>query len=342
MKEIADCATPRFRRGEAIPGFVHVDLDGFWTLPQGYGFPEGETFERDPIYRFALARLLDLLDDLSIKATFFIVGRDLEIESKREAVREIAARGHELACHGYWHMIGMENLTGRMLEREIVSARDALTELTGAAPRGFRAPGYGCGPRTLEAIADAGFAYDGSFLPVPWWVGAALRFAAQGLRRKVARELHHAPDSIPEARGQYGGAAVWREIHRSHPELAGRIAVIPISVTPRLGLPMHASLGSAMLGQQRVLDAIKNLRAYMAIAFGRRYIDPGVPPVYLLHGMDAAAPEDYRGLLPKCLERHRGFSTPLETRMRFLNNVLGCFKEQFKIQRTDEWVDEVD
>ena len=92
------------------PGFVHVDLDGLWTLAACYGFDERTSFEHDPIFEYALPRLLDLLDRLSIKATFFIVGRDLELDYKRRAVAQIVDHGHELGNHSYSYSIGLEGL----------------------------------------------------------------------------------------------------------------------------------------------------------------------------------------------------------------------------------------
>ena len=46
-----------------------------------------------------LPRILDLFDEFKIKATFFVPGKTAEVYP--EAVKEIADRGHEIACHGY-------------------------------------------------------------------------------------------------------------------------------------------------------------------------------------------------------------------------------------------------
>ena len=48
-------------------------------------------------------RLLDLLDEREVKATFFVLG--WVAERAANLVREIAARGHEVACHGYSHQL---------------------------------------------------------------------------------------------------------------------------------------------------------------------------------------------------------------------------------------------
>src|ERR1700758_3285826 len=48
-------------------------------------------------------RLLDLFESLDLHATFFVLG--WVAERFPALVREIAAGGHELACHSYWHRL---------------------------------------------------------------------------------------------------------------------------------------------------------------------------------------------------------------------------------------------
>ena len=45
--------------------------------------------------------IFTLLDELGARATFFVLG--MTAERYPDLVREIAARGHELASHGYTH-----------------------------------------------------------------------------------------------------------------------------------------------------------------------------------------------------------------------------------------------
>ena len=42
--------------GGRPPGFVHVDLDGLWTLAGCYGYPEGVSFTQDPVFDQGLPR----------------------------------------------------------------------------------------------------------------------------------------------------------------------------------------------------------------------------------------------------------------------------------------------
>ena len=48
-------------------------------------------------------RVMDVFDDAGVTATFFVLG--WIAEHHPELVRDIAARGHEIACHGYSHQL---------------------------------------------------------------------------------------------------------------------------------------------------------------------------------------------------------------------------------------------
>jgi polysaccharide deacetylase family protein (PEP-CTERM system associated) len=106
--------------------------------------------------------LLDTLDSIGARATFFVLG----ITGRRhpELVREVAARGHELACHGFEHRRvydgGPEDLR-RDLERSL----DLLADLGAKRPIGYRAPAFSINRRTpwaYEVLAELGFGYDSS------------------------------------------------------------------------------------------------------------------------------------------------------------------------------------
>jgi hypothetical protein len=286
------------------PGFVHVDLDGIWTLAGAYGYPDGDSFENDIVYERGVERLLQLFDGMKIRATFFIVGRDLELPAKRDAVARIAAAGHEIANHSYTHPLNLESLPLETIRDEIRRTNDAVESATGKRPAGFRAPGYGVGPRTLEACIGEGMLYDGSRLPTRW--GPVLRWLAGRLRIRVQRELGAAARPVDDG-DQYrtmkltpDGAAVESE-NRWHPcalwPASGggrRLALLSVAVSPRLTLPIHASIG-ILLGPERVRKAIRGL------------VERNRTICYLLHGMDAIGIEDVTGRLPSALNSNRGF-----------------------------------
>jgi peptidoglycan/xylan/chitin deacetylase (PgdA/CDA1 family) len=100
----------------------------------------------------ALPRLLDDLDACRLRATFFVEAVNCEIYP--DAVREIAARGHELGMHGWMH----ERWAGLSAtdEREVVERAMAAYASLGLKPRGFRPPGGALNPGSPALLRGAG------------------------------------------------------------------------------------------------------------------------------------------------------------------------------------------
>jgi polysaccharide deacetylase family protein (PEP-CTERM system associated) len=111
-------------------------------------------------------RLLDLLDEAGITATFFILG--WVAERYPRLVREIVARGHEPACHSYWHRL-IHTMDAAAFREDTLRAKTVIEQAAGARVDGYRAPSFSITRRTpwaLEVLADAGFAYDSSIFPI--------------------------------------------------------------------------------------------------------------------------------------------------------------------------------
>lgn len=108
-----------------------------------------------------IPRILNLLDRHQIPSTFFVPGHTAH--RYPEAVRAIVAAGHEIAHHGYLH----EQPTALTLEQEIEAidrGLEALAEVAGVRPVGYRAPMWDLSWRTPELLADRGFLYDSSLM----------------------------------------------------------------------------------------------------------------------------------------------------------------------------------
>ena len=111
-------------------------------------------------------RLLDLFDEREVKATFFVLG--WVAERAVSLVREIAARGHEVACHGYSHQL-VYNQTPDVFREETLRSKHLLEDIVQVPVRGYRAASYSITERSrwaLDIIAEAGFDYDSSIFPV--------------------------------------------------------------------------------------------------------------------------------------------------------------------------------
>ena len=82
--------------------------------------------------------VLDLLDAAGARATFFCIAANAQRHP--ELVREIVRRGHSVENHSHVHSHRFSLLGPRGLAREIGAAQSVLSDVTGVAPRFFRAP----------------------------------------------------------------------------------------------------------------------------------------------------------------------------------------------------------
>jgi peptidoglycan/xylan/chitin deacetylase (PgdA/CDA1 family) len=118
-------------------------------------WPESEPLGSHFSVRRMLPRILGLLDELGLHATFFVEGLNAELYP--EALLEIANSGHELGYHGwrheYWPDLSPSE-EARLLELGV----HKLHEL-GVRPRGFRPPGGRLTPSSPELLENLGFTH---------------------------------------------------------------------------------------------------------------------------------------------------------------------------------------
>ena len=157
--------------------------------------------------RVALPRVVDLMDREQVPATFFFPAWSLKLAPEQADV--IQASGvHEIAVHGWIHERNT-SLDAATEERLLRQAVDALTEITGTAPVGYRAPSWNFSPNTLDIVRRMGFLYESSLmaddrpyelvqdgqptgiveLPVEWILDDAPLFNPQGTRYSPPREV---------------------------------------------------------------------------------------------------------------------------------------------------------
>ena len=94
------------------------------------------------------------------KATFFILGW----LGKRlpNLVREIHARGHEVASHGYSHELCSACSTEE-LKNDLTLSKKLLEDVIGAPVYGYRAPSFSINDDILKVVEQCGYLYDSSY-----------------------------------------------------------------------------------------------------------------------------------------------------------------------------------
>ena len=110
--------------------------------------------------------LLAMFDRAGISATFFVLG----CVAKRhpDMVRRIVAGGHEIASHGWEHIL-VHNQTPEAFAADVRQTKAFLEDLAGVEVTGYRAATFSIGKRTpwaFEVLAAEGYRYSSSIYPV--------------------------------------------------------------------------------------------------------------------------------------------------------------------------------
>jgi len=111
-------------------------------------------------------RVLEIFDRHHVKGTFFVLG--WVAHRYPGLIREIASRGHEIACHSFAHRL-VYDLTPVEFREDTRRAVEAIQQACGIIPRAYRAPSYSITQRSLwalEVLAELGFTHDSSIYPI--------------------------------------------------------------------------------------------------------------------------------------------------------------------------------
>jgi len=84
--------------------------------------------------------IMDILDKVQVKATFFIIGK--KIKGNEELIRQIIRRGHKIGNHSYEHSKLWDLHLSGNLRNDIQKTKDLIFEVTGVNTNYFRPP-YG-------------------------------------------------------------------------------------------------------------------------------------------------------------------------------------------------------
>jgi len=111
-------------------------------------------------------RLLELLAEAGVRATFFVLGA--VAQRHPDLVRDIATAGHEVGTHGYSHRF-VYKLTPQSFRADLDDSIHLLQDLTGQPVLGHRAPFFSITRESLwalDTLAECGIRYDSSIFPV--------------------------------------------------------------------------------------------------------------------------------------------------------------------------------
>jgi len=134
---------------------LSMDIEDWYHLDYFSGKKTDKTYSMlDGVVNY-----IELLGKYDIKTTFFTLSE--LADSAREIILYAAAQGHEIACHGKDHVRPVLKDVD-VFRREIVEAKETLSNLIGKEVVGYRAPCYSIDRERYDLVMAAGFKYSSS------------------------------------------------------------------------------------------------------------------------------------------------------------------------------------
>lgn len=154
-------------QASAIRNAMTIDVEDYFQVSAFAPYITRESWpERECRVEANVDRILAILDERGVKATFFTLG--WIAERYPALVKRIVAGGHELASHGYGHLRASDQDRAQF-RQDVGSAKAILEDIGGQAVLGYRAPSFSIGQGNLwalEVLHEAGYRYSSSIYPV--------------------------------------------------------------------------------------------------------------------------------------------------------------------------------
>lgn len=244
---------------------LSIDLDEIGCYTAIHGLPPPEGARAHAVYRNAVPRFEDLLERLSLHATFFAIGRDLSDSSAAATIARLHAAGHEIGNHTFHHRYDFTRQDEAALQQDIRDGASAIEASTHSKPTGFRAPGYTIVDSVFEALHAQGYSYDSSVFPCPpYYAAKALAIGGIALRRRKSHSIIDDPRVLGASADPY---RVGKPYHRK----GAGLLELPIGVTqdktgrlPFIGtsLALAGERGAAWLTRRIVGRPLVNLELH--------------------------------------------------------------------------------
>lgn len=251
---------------------VSLDVDNLWSYMKIHG---DNTWESRPSYlNTFIPYVLEVLDRLQLKITFFIVGVDAADDRNGVPIRSIVKAGHEVGNHSFEHEPWLHLYTREQLYREIEMADQAIEAASGQKPVGFRGPGFSWCPELLSVLEERGHGFDASTLPT--YLGPLAR-AYYFWTANLSKEER---EQRKELYGKFSEGL--RSVKPYYWELGNgrKLLEIPVTTTPVVKTPFHFSY---LVYLARFSEPLMHAYLRTAITACRM---TGTEPSFLLHPLD--------------------------------------------------------
>jgi len=162
--------------------------------------------------------VLGLLARADARATFFLVGE--QVDRYPSVAAEIAAAGHEIAIHGYRHVLLLRRTPGALRD-DFARARDAIASATGCSPTLYRPPyGVFSGP-ALQLTRELGWH---ALLWSRWGRDWSRRATPARIAARATRSLTGGDVVLLHDADHYSSADSWRRTAAALPSVLAAVS----------------------------------------------------------------------------------------------------------------------
>jgi hypothetical protein len=297
---------------------ISLDLDNQWSYMKIHG---DEGWDKYPSYfDIFIPHVLNVLDQLNLKITFFIVGKDTESEENRKYLRMITERGHEVGNHSYHHESWLQTYSYEKIENEIINAEKAIESATGQKPIGFRGPGFSWSKYLLIVLESRGYKYDASTFPT--YLGPLAR-AYYFWKAELSKEEKRDRKKLF---GKFSDG--FRKIRPYYWDLEQdkKILEIPVTTMPVFKLPFHLSY-LIYLGN----ISMPLMKMYLSIAIWLCKLTK-TPISFLLHPLDLVGGDQI-----KDLAFFPGMDVDSNKKVKVFKHVIEILKSHYNVLTMNEY-----
>ena len=302
-------------------GSINMDVDAF----TGSLLHDGTGTHNHPLnsitYTKLIMRFLELLDRHDIRATFFVVGKDLTKKENRRIARTIVEAGHEIANHTMNHWQWFSTLKKKEKEEEITSGQKIIEDTVGKPVKGFRAPGYTIDREILDILRDCGYSYDLSVNTSLFYLLAKYIYSFYFLDKNHKRYLTYQNPRIYFAPTlpYYPDTDVYVQSDKLG------LLEIPINVVPILNVPCVSWITTNTMLNTVFYWTIKNTNQVLN---------------FELHDFEFISHEDI-GPLESSFSLQRMLKTSLKERMERLSDRFERFKKDYQLLTMSEIAEKI-
>lgn len=251
---------------------MSLDLDNQWSYMKIHG---DSGWDKYPTYLDSFVpHVVDLLDQLNLSITFFVVGLDAADERNFEYLKEIPEHGHEVGNHSYNHESWFHLYSKEKIEEELTLTENSIEKITGNRPIGFRGPGFSWSKNLFLQLKQRGYLYDASTLPT--YIGPLARMYYFRTANLSSEEREERAELFGVFKDGFRKIKPYKWALRDNLELLE----IPVSTIPIFKFPFHLSYLHYLA---RFSQKLMMLYLQFAIKMCKL---TNIEPSFLLHPLD--------------------------------------------------------